>query len=670
MGGIGVAKRCAGGGAARVGLGVLAAAAAILFAGVTRAADPPVCRVTMPDVVLRGIPFACRIEVSGLELPATVVLRQASPPDGSPAWTFSDPRAAHADARSSSLTLNLEATELTLAEVRLEAGGEPLQLQCQGQLLEVAPPRVLPGWLSILPPLLAIGLALITRQVHVSLLLGVGLGAWILQGWNPMAAFMRLGDRFLVDALADRSHASIILFSTLLGGMIGVLTQAGATEGIVQRLAGRIRGRRQGQLTAAVMGTVIFFDDYANTLLVGNSMRPLTDKLRISREKLAYIVDSTAAPITTVAVISTWVGFEVGLIQEAIARAGDSQSAYSFFLRSIPYCFYPWLTVWFVYLVAGLGRDFGSMFQAEERAVSTGQLLRPGAQPASDTASFETQSQHERPAHPLLAIVPIGLVILATGAGLWYDGAQKLAAAGQAHASLRQIVNEADSFAVLMWAALAGALAAIFLCCLARRLNLREAVDAWMAGAKAMLIAMVILILAWSLSGVCAELHTADYLVAACRGALRAHYLPSVSFILSAVIGFATGTSWGTMAILIPLIFPLGAGLPAIEGLSGGLAQSIHLAAVSAVLAGAVFGDHCSPISDTTIMSSLASGSDHIDHVRTQLPYAALVALVAILCGYLPVGFGLAPGFGLFAGACLLLGWLLWRGRRVQGRPA
>ncbi len=557
------------------------------------------------------------------------------------------------------------AGEVQLDDLMVLAPGGALGYQGPGTR-GVFSPRILPGWLSLLPPLLAIGLALLTRQVIVALLLGVWVGAWILYDWNPLVAFLRLGDRFLVAALADESHAAILLFSTILGGMVGILARSGATEGIVRFLAAKVRGRRGGQTSTALMGTVIFFDDYANTLLVGNTMRPLTDRLHISREKLAYLVDSTAAPVATIAVISTWVGFEVGLIQDAMARQADGGSAYTFFLRAIPFSFYPLLTLLFVYLVAVTGRDFGPMLKAERRALTTGAVLRAGAQPASDTQVFESMQTDRPPAPPLLAAVPIALVILSTGAGLWYDGTQNLRAAGNLDPSFRQVINAADSYDVLMWACLAGALAAGVLAWGSRRLSLRETVEGWLAGAKAMLIAVVILVLAWSLSEVCNVLQTANFLVEVCREGLPARLLPTVSFILAAAIGFATGTSWGTMAILIPLIYPLGALLPAYAELAAREATGIHLAAVSAVLAGSVFGDHCSPISDTTILSSLASGSDHVDHVRTQLPYALVVALVAIVTGYLPVGYGASPWLSLLLGALVLLGFIFWRGQRLR----
>ncbi len=525
------------------------------------------------------------------------------------------------------------------------------------------------GWLSVLPPVLAIALALITRQVVVALTLGVWVGATVIAG-NPFTAFLRLGDTYLTTALADRSHASIILFSTILGGMVGVMSRSGATEGVVHWLARRTGGRRGGMTATAVMGTVVFFDDYANTLLVGSTMRPLTDRLRISREKLSWLVDSTAAPVTAVAVISTWVGFEVGLIQDAMARLGGDQAAYSFFLRSIPYSFYPLLTVAFVYMVAISGRDFGPMLRAEERAVQQGQVLRPGARPASDVDEIEQQRRPDLPpAHPLLAGLPVLAVIATTALGIYFGGRQAAQAAGLAAPTLREILNNADSFAVLTWAALTGAVTAIVLAVGSRRLTLVDALDGWVQGARSMVIAVTILILAWAMSAVCDALGTAPFLVEASKQVLSARLLPAVVFVLAAAVSFSTGTSWGTMAILMPLVFPLGAELPVHAGLAAPLAHGIHLASVRAVLAGSVFGDHCSPISDTTIMSSLASGADHVDHVRTQLPYALTVAAVALVLGYLPAGWGLSPWLGLALGLVALL-LIVWRlGRRAEGKP-
>jgi Na+/H+ antiporter NhaC len=526
------------------------------------------------------------------------------------------------------------------------------------------------GWLSVIPPVLAIGMALVTRQVVVALLLGVYCGSLIITG-NPGSAFLRVGDTYLVGALADDSHAAILMFSSILGGMVGVLSRSGATEGVVHWLTTRVAGRRGGQVSTVIMGTIIFFDDYANTLLVGSTMRPWTDRLKISREKLAYLVDSTAAPVATVAVISTWVGFEVGLIQEAMSRLGGETNAYTFFLQTIPYSYYPLLTLLFVYLVAFTGRDFGPMRTAEQRAYHEGQVLRPGARPASEAPQPDDElaaGYGGKAASPLLAGIPILSVILTTALGIYFNGRQAALADGTSNPTLRDALNSADSFAVLTWAALIGATLAVVLVVGSRRLSLMDALDGFMDGVKAMVIAVTILLLAWSLSAICDSLGTANYLVEVSRQVLSARLLPMVVFVLAAAVSFATGTSWGTMAILMPLVYPLGHQLPLEAGLPAATALHIHLAAVSAVLAGSVFGDHCSPISDTTILSSLASGSDHVDHVKTQMPYALTVAGISALCGYLPVGFGVPPWLSLALGVAGVV-LVVWRvGKTVHTR--
>ena len=567
--------------------------------------------------------------------------------------------------------MNQPRIRLQILLVALVLAGTSLAWQAFGLPADSATADQGAGWLSVLPPVLAIGLALVTRQVIVALVLGIWLGATIIEG-NPASAFLRVGDRYLTGALADASHASIILFSSILGGMVGVLSRSGATEGIVHWLSGRVGGRRGGMGSTALMGTLIFFDDYANTLLVGSTMRPLTDRLKISREKLAWLVDSTAAPVTTVAVISTWVGFEVGLLQDAMAKMGTGAEAYTFFLRSIPFSFYPLLTLLFVYLIAVSGRDFGPMLRAERRAVVEGLVLRPGSRPATDAPVDQLGDVkdfgpvRQKPANPALAGIPILAVILTTALGLYFGGRQAALTEGISNPSLREVLNYADSFAVLTWAALAGAVLAIVLSIASRRLSLRQALDGYVDGTKSMLIAITILILAWSLSAVCEQLDTAGYLVGVSQQVLSARLLPVVVFVLAAAVSFATGTSWGTMAILMPLVYPLGVELPAAAGLSASVAVNIHLAAVSAVLAGAVWGDHCSPISDTTIMSSLASGCDHVDHVRTQMPYALAVGAVAIIFGYLPAGFGITPWLSLGLGAVAVVVLVFKVGKRPR----
>ncbi len=528
--------------------------------------------------------------------------------------------------------------------------------------------NVLPGWISILPPLIAIVLAIAFRQVVLSLFLGIWVGTFFLHDLNPVASFFRSIDSIMVDALIDRSHVEIILFSLMLGGMVGLITRNGGTAGIIDRVRSVSTSVARGQITTWAMGIFIFFDDYANTLIVGNTMRPITDRLRISREKLSYIVDATAAPVSSLAVISTWIGFEVGLISDALGPLDIDMDAYILFLQTIPYRFYPLLSLFFVLLVAITGRDFGPMLRAERRSHSTGKVMRDGSVPLSNFEGDITAPPEGTPLRWINAVLPISIVIAATMAGLWIDGCRVVAGKGMDPAALpiRQVITEANTFDVLLWASTLGVLSAMILSLSQRILTVSETFDAWVSGIRSMLMAMIVLVLAWSIGSVCEEIGTAEYVISVSRGLFSPHLLPALTFLISAVISFSTGTSWATMAIVIPIVTPLSFNLC---GASGFSPEEIHLnmvSTLSGVLAGSIFGDHCSPISDTTIMSSMASSVDHVDHVRTQLPYAVLVGCVSIMFGDIPSGFGLHPFVSLVLGCLILTVVLRFFGKKVE----
>jgi Na+/H+ antiporter NhaC len=456
--------------------------------------------------------------------------------------------------------------------------------------------------------------------------------------------------------VADPGHAAILLFTVALGGMVGVVSRSGGTRALVGAIARRATTRRAGMLTTYVAGLLVFFDDYANCLLVGNTARPYTDELKISREKLAYLVDSTAAPIATVALISTWIGFQLGILGDVLpSEAGP----YELFLQLLPYSFYSFFTLAFVLLVAATGRDFGPMRRAEERARRRGELLRPGASPLMDRELTDMRPAGGVRIHWATAALPVGSVIAFVAAGLVVSGAGP-AGAG---ASLRQIIAAADSYAVLLWASFGGSLVALATAVGLRTISIKEAINAWVGGAKAMMMAVLILVLAWAIGSMCMDyLDTGAWLLSQVSPSAR--LLPLITFLIAAAIAFATGSSFSTMAIVIPIAAPMAWALTGdASGLSEATAHHIRFATLASVLSGAVFGDHCSPISDTTIMSSMASASDHIDHVRTQIPYAALCAAVAGLVGFLPAGFGVSPWLTLPLGVAMLGGALFALGK-------
>lgn len=527
--------------------------------------------------------------------------------------------------------------------------------------------RVIPGILSLLPPLFAIALAFIARQVLISLFCGIWLGAIFIYNYNPILGFLKTIDTYLINSLADSDHAAILIFSLTLGGMVGVISKAGGTQGIVEKLTKYAKSSKGGQLAAWAMGILIFFDDYANTLIVGNTMRPFTDRLKISREKLSYIVDSTAAPVASLAFISTWIGFQVGLIDQAFESINLTHNAYNIFLQSIPYATYSILALIFVFLIAITLRDFGPMYTAESRAAATGKVLRDHAQPITDSSTLDMIADEKTPLRWFNALIPIMIVILVTLVGLYWSGSESLGEAAK-KATLGTIFGAADSFSVLMWAAFSGLLSTFILTLSQRILSLNSTIEAAINGYKSMMLAAMILILAWAIGDICKHLHTADYVIALSKGILSPHLVPFVTFMVAAFISFSTGTSWATMAILTPIVVPIAHHLPVEAGLSPYLSHEILIGTVGAVLSGSVLGDHCSPISDTTILSSMASAADHVDHVRTQLPYAILVGLVACLAGYLPNGWGLNTYVALGIGVLILVGIVLLLGKK--SRPA
>ncbi len=511
---------------------------------------------------------------------------------------------------------------------------------------------------SLLPPIVAITLALVVREVIASLIVGVWLGTTMLADGNVAAGYLRLVDSSLRGALTDADHVSIILFSMLLGGMVGVMSRSGGTFGVVRSLESLVTSPRRAQVATWLMGVMIFFDDYSNTLIVGNAMRPVTDRHRISREKLAYLVDSTAAPVACVAIFSSWIGYQVSLVGDALHSVGSELNPITVFIQSLPYAFYPLFALTITFAVAASRRDWGPMLAAERRALG-GELMASTAQPLADYESAGLTPDPGTPCRWWNAAVPVLLVVAVTLVGLYVSGAMALAERGASGASLREVVDASDPFTVLLWASLAGLTAAVGLAVIQGVLGLREALAATVGGFKSMLTAVVVLVLAWSLGQVCEELDTAAFLVAVVGPAVPAVLLPAAVFVVAAGVSFATGTSWGTMAILTPLAVP-------VVLLNPAATPAMISATVAAILGGSVFGDHCSPISDTTIMSSMASSCDHVDHVRTQLPYALLGAALALVIGYLPsVGLGVPPGFTLIAGLVAIVLWVRFVGQPV-----
>ncbi len=529
------------------------------------------------------------------------------------------------------------------------------------------------GIWTLLPPLVAILLAFITKNVVLSLFIGIFSGTFLLSLNNYglfgslTHGFLRIIDQ-IVASLADGWNAGIILQCLTIGGMIALVSKMGGAKAVAESLAKRAKSPRSAQIITWLLGLFIFFDDYANALIVGPIMRPVTDKMKISREKLAFVIDATAAPIAGIALISTWVGYEIGLIKDAYDSIGQSVNAYGVFVSTIPYRFYNILILGFIVVTALLLKEFGPMYKAEKRARTTGKVLDDDAKPMISNESTELEPRDDIKLNIWNAIIPIAVLIISAFLGFYYNGYVALSGdpammeminnSPLSIDAIRETFGASDASIVLFQAALLGSIVALIMGIKQKIFNLSEGVDVWVQGIKSLVITGVILLLAWSLSGVIKELGTAKFLVARLSSTIPAFLLPTIIFVLGSVISFATGTSYGTMGILMPLAIPLAFAVSP--------EQSYVVMSAGAVLTGAIFGDHCSPISDTTILSSMGAACDHIAHTKTQLFYSLAVAAISILFGYIPVGLGLSVYIALPIALLAIIGIVYYFGKSVE----
>jgi len=504
------------------------------------------------------------------------------------------------------------------------------------------------GWLTIVPPAIAIILAFLTKEVVLSLAIGIFSGAYILQLNGGTNIFMGIVGAFndiiqyAINALADPWNAGLILQVMTIGGLITVITKAGGARAVAEGLSKYAKGPVSSQIITWILGLFIFFDDYANSLIVGPIMQPVSDKLSNSRERLAFVVDATAAPVTGIALVSTWIGYEIGLISDAFQAMGVDVNAYGFFLETLPFRFYNWLMLAFVVLTSLTLREFGPMKKAQRRSRDKGQLIDPKSAELENT---EASDENVSKGSIWNAIIPIGSLILFSFIGFYTNGRSALLADGGqqmtelfqnspfSFAAIREAFGASDASVVIFQGALAASIIAILMGVFQKHFSIGEGINYWINGMKSLIMTAVVLILAWSLSANMTDLGTAEFLVSLLSDTIPVFILPSLIFIFGAVTSFATGSSFGTMGILIPLAIPLASAMAPNN-------PELTVITSASVLAGAILGDHSSPISDTTILSSMGTGSNLIDHVRTQMPYAVTVGLVAILLGYIPTALG------------------------------
>lgn len=546
------------------------------------------------------------------------------------------------------------------------------------------------GFLTLLPPVIAIILAFITKDVVISLFIGVFSGTFMLSFVNEnnifnvfVSAFLALVDK-IVSSMASSGNAGIILQVLTIGGVVALITKMGGTKAIALWLSKKAKQAKSSQFATWCMGVIVFFDDYANSLIVGPIMRPVTDKFKVSREKLSFVMDATAAPITGLAIISTWIGLEISLIKQGydlidpqtltnLQINKENINAFEIFVQTIPYRFYNLFMLIFVVLTIYMGREFGPMLKAEQMArkgkFSEGHEQIDNIEDKLLEPKDHIKLQISNAAIPLLCLIIFSFI------GFYYNGysaIEDLNVKNQIDLSpiglfaLRETFGSADASLVLFQSALLSSIIAIILGIYRKIFTLKEAISTWTHGWRTMIMTIVILLCAWSLSSVIKDLGTSKYLVYLFSDKTPLFLLPTSIFLFASIISFSTGTSYGTMGILMPLSIPLAMAVGINNDLNSQELHNYLIINISGVLTGAIFGDHCSPISDTTILSSMGSKCNLLAHVKTQLPYALSVCIVSILCGYIPATLGLNIWLCLIFGVISMVLLLLIVGKKVN----
>ncbi len=458
------------------------------------------------------------------------------------------------------------------------------------------------GWYSIIPPVVAIALAIWTKQVYASLGLFVWLGWTIMSSWNPLQGLIQ-SVTVIVEVLANPDNARVLIFSALIGAMITFTQRSGGMEGFVKRVEGSsmIRSPRSVGLFTWIVSMFVFLESNFGLLVSGSIARPLFDRYRISREKLSYIIDATCSPKCIMIPLNAWGAYVVTLL-----AAQQVENPVALMLGTLPLNFYSILALLLALTVIVTNWDIGPMRNAEARVRNEGKVLRDGAQPMISSEVTATKPEPGIPLRMINMIAPIGAMVLTVPVVLYVTGEGDLTAGSGSSA--------------VLWGVITGLVVGGVLYRVQGIMGLKEISDSIIQGIQGLIPLVIVLMLAFAIGTTTSALGTGQFVARAAQAALHPGLIPAIVFLLACFIAFSTGTSWGTFAIMIPIAVPM------IELLN------LHPAlTVAAALGGGIFGDHCSPISDTTIVASMASATDHIDHVRTQLPYALLAAGGAVI---------------------------------------
>ncbi|RLN82761.1 hypothetical protein BBJ28_00023203, partial [Nothophytophthora sp. Chile5] len=528
---------------------------------------------------------------------------------------------------------------------------------------------VSPGWISLLPPLVTLVMSAVLGQVMVSLLAGIWCGATVVSNGDPFAAFLRTFDTYWVDAFTMDDHAGVLLFTIVLGGTIGVVQKGGGGHGLALVAKKFMTSSLRMQLSTWLLCLVIFFDDYSCILIIGSSLRQVLSQTGVSREKFAAIIHTIGVCLPSMSPVSSWIGVEIGYVAAQLRDLKLDWDPFVTCLSCLHYRFFPILFIAFIFITIICEKDFGPMVQFEKDAAAspiTDGPMTPIFQGPCDSPTPELGSLEPDTAKPLRwqnAVVPFLCIIVLTFVGMIFDGFGNLYALDpNGSYGLLDALSHCDSVSSLIRASAAGWVIAVVMLLLQRIITLNEATKAWMEGVKDILDPTLILTLAWALGAVIGEVSTAPYIASVVGTSIPKEFLPAIACLLCYVVSFAVGSAFGTMAIMFPIIAPLS------WAISGGDTENLRQC-FGSILGGSVFGNTCSPIADTSILAALSAHVPLENHVRSILPYAVLVGVVAVVGGSLPIGMRIFSPFTAF-GVCLavLLLIVFFFGTRVNTR--
>ena len=495
---------------------------------------------------------------------------------------------------------------------------------------------------SLLPAVIAIALALITKEVYSSLFVGILAGGLIWSGFDFEKTVTHVFSGGFVASAADSYNMGILVFLVMLGALVAMMNKAGGSAAFGRWAAKHIKGRVGAQIATIVLGCLIFIDDYFNCLTVGSVMRPVADQHKISRAKLAYLIDATAAPVCIIAPISSWAAAVAGF-----AQGEGPMSGISLFIKAIPFNFYALLTIVMMLVLAFAKFDYGPMKTHEKNAVEKGDLFTSGGEEFMDSV---TEDKNANPKGKVMDLVlPVAFLVFACVIGMIYSGGF-FDSASEGYKNFIIAFSNSDASVGLLYGSFITVIVSVIYFMCRGVISFKQCMESIPEGFKAMVPAIMILICAWTLKAMTDSLGAKIFISSLVEGSAAGFqaFLPAIIFLIAVGLSFATGTSWGTFGILIPIVLSV----------FGGVNDNMTVVAISACMAGAVCGDHCSPISDTTIMASAGSQSNHLNHVSTQLPYALTVAGVSfvtyILAGFVPNAWITLP-----AGIALMIGTIL-----------